>query len=516
MLDLIEGKPHYQRVRIDTFAAKEVMLLEMRDITRRYGATTALDRVNLSAAAGKVLAIVGENGAGKSTLMKILGGVERPDEGSITFNGRPYSPASCIDARQCGLAIVHQELSIAPDLSVAENIVLGNEPRLGPFIRRSQCKSLARDALTRLGYADLDLDRFAGELSPAVQQIIEIARATASNCQLLVLDEPTSSLTADDAQKLFLLVDRLRSRGIAILYVSHFLDEIQRLADHVVVLRDGKNAGDAPIAQMSNDRIVEMMVGRKLADLYPRSSRTRGEPLLQVTDLSGQKRPVRASFELHRGEVLGIAGLVGAGRTELLRGVFGLDAVKGGQVRVGYLSGIKSATERWRQGVGMLSENRKTEGLSTAQSIADNITLSSLPAFTTPAKRLHDGQSWRERMGIKARHANQPISDLSGGNQQKAAIARLLHHGVDVLLLDEPTRGIDVGSKAMIYGLIDDLARQGKAILMVSSYLPELLGVCDRIAVMAGGVLSEARPVDEWNDESLTREMIRKVTEARS
>jgi ribose transport system ATP-binding protein len=489
------------------------MLLSLSGFTKRYGATTALGGVSLKANPGEVVAIVGENGAGKSTLMKILGGVERPDEGTMTFDGRPYAPRSPIEARAAGLAIVHQELAIAPDLSVAENIVLGDEPRVGPFIDRRRVRQIARDALAPLGHGDLNLDRPAGSLPPAIQQILEIARATAARCKLLVLDEPTSSLAGEDAQKLFTLVDSLRARGIAILYVSHFLDEIQRLADHVAVLRDGQNAGGDEIKRMSNERIIETMVGRKLEDLYPRGHRTPGEVVLSVASLTGTKgRPRGATLDLRRGEVFGIAGLVGAGRTELMRTIFGLDRVADGRVRVGTIEGLVSPRERWRQGVGLLSEDRKGEGLLLGQSIADNVTLASLPAITTPSQRFADGQRWRGRVGIKCRDTAQNIGELSGGNQQKGAIARLLHSGVDIMLLDEPTRGIDIGSKAMLYQLIDDLAREGKAILMISSYLPELMGVCDRIAVMAGGVLGTPRPVGEWTEAALTAQMIAKVS----
>ena len=487
------------------------MLLSMSDITKRYGATTALGGVTLRANAGEVVAIVGENGAGKSTLMKVLGGVERPDEGVMSFDGKPYSPRSPIEARAAGLAIVHQELAIAPDLSVAENIVLGDEPRRGPFIDRGRVRQVARDALSALGHAELNLDRPAGSLPPAMQQLVEIARATAARCKLLVLDEPTSSLTGDDAQKLFALVDALRSGGIAILYVSHFLDEIQRLADHVVVLRDGQNAGGDEIKRMPSERIIETMVGRKLEELYPRSGRAPGEVVLSVANLTGPRgRPRGVTLDLRRGEVFGIAGLVGAGRTELLRTIFGLDRVADGTVRVGTIVGNASPRERWRQGVGLLSEDRKGEGLLLGQSIADNITLASLPTITTPARRVADGERWRERVGIKSRDSAQAIGELSGGNQQKGAIARLLHSGVDVMLFDEPTRGIDIGSKAMLYQLIDDLAREGKAILMVSSYLPELMGVCDRIAVMNAGRLGEPRPTREWTEAGLTAAMIAK------
>jgi len=493
----------------------DVPRLMMTDVHKRFGATVALAGVDLSIHAGQVHALVGENGAGKSTLMKVLSGAILADAGEMKLEGKFYQPTGPLDARRAGVAMIYQELALCPHLSVTENILLGMERTAGGFVLRKQMRTTAREALQLLGHSNIDPDSPVGSLSIASQQIVEIARAVAVGCRVLVLDEPTSSLTRTDVQNLFKLIDRLRSQGKAIVYISHFLEEVQQVADHITVLRDGKSVDSGPKDAFPNERIVSSMVGRDVSDMYPRSKRTAGDSVLCVDELSGVKLPINASLELHRGEVLGIAGLVGAGRTELLRTIFGLDVVRSGSIRVGAFSGTASPARRLAQGVGLLSENRKEEGLALNLSIADNLTLSKLtglgPAgLVTPGKQATFAGKWLDRLAVRYRSAQQPIGDLSGGNQQKVAIARLLHHDVDVLLLDEPTRGIDVGSKAAIYELIDQLAlgdasagRPPKAVLMVSSYLPELLGVCDRIAVMHRGTLSETRPVSEWDEQSL-------------
>jgi ribose transport system ATP-binding protein len=475
----------------------------MVDVHKRFGATLALAGVDLEVSAGEVLALVGENGAGKSTLMKVLSGAHKPDVGQMWLDGQPYRPRHPLDARRAGVAMIYQELSLARDLSVMENILLGMEPTLGPVLDWRKIRRTATDALETLGRPDIDPDAPVGRLSVAEQQLVEIGRAVAVGCRVLVLDEPTSSLTQSDIARLFDLVRRLKANGHAIVYISHFLEEVKAISDRFTVLRDGKSVGGGPTATAHTNEIISLMVGRQVEDLYPRSDRAPGEAVLDVCDVAGKSKPTRASLTLRCGEVLGIAGLVGAGRTELLRTVFGLDAVRSGKVRVAAYTGPASPSRRWAQGVGMVSEDRKGEGLALNLSIADNLTLPRLPAITSPAAQSESSRRWIDRLGIRCRTPGQPVGDLSGGNQQKVALARLLHHDVDVLLLDEPTRGIDVGSKAEIYRTIDDLARAGKAVLMVSSYLPELMGVCDRIAVMCRGVLGPARPVAEVTEHQI-------------
>jgi ribose transport system ATP-binding protein len=485
---------------------------EMRGVRKSFGATVALDRVDLAVRAGEVCALVGQNGAGKSTLMAILAGALRPDAGSMTVEGRSYAPRDPLDARLAGVAMIYQELSLAPHLSIMENIALGVEPSRFGVVLRDELRSKAVRALQELGHPELDPSAIVGRLSPAAQQLVEIARALATGCQVLVLDEPTSSLAHDDVLRLFSLIARLKARGHAIVYISHFLEEVQAVSDRVVVLRDGRNAGELATAGMTASTVVELMVGRTLEDMYPHSDRSAGEPILELDDLM----PGAATLALHRGEIVGIAGLLGAGRTRLLRSIFGLEPIRSGRVRVGVYTGPAAPDSRWRQGMGMLSEDRTGEGLAVGLSVADNLTMSHLdglgPGFTVlPARQNAAARTWIDRLAIRCAGPRQTIAQLSGGNQQKVAVGRLLHHDVDVLVLDEPTRGIDVGSKAQIYALIDRLVsapadQRPRAVLLVSSYLPELIGVCDRIAVMCRGRLGPARPASSWTEHALLME----------
>jgi ribose transport system ATP-binding protein len=481
--------------------------LVMRNVQKSFGATRALAGVDLNVASGEILALVGENGAGKSTLMKVLSGAHQADEGEMWLDGKPYQPRSPHDARSAGVAMIYQELAQCPDLTVAENILLGCEIRTGPFVRRKAQRKIAAAALAQVGRPDISPDTTISALGIAERQLVEIARAVAVGCKVLVLDEPTSSLSSSDARQLFDLVRRLKSQGHAIVYISHFLEEVKSLTDRFVVLRDGKSVGGGATAQATEQQIVSLMVGRQVDELYFRSPRQAGEVILEVKDLTaGGGKLNSATLNLRRGEVFGIAGLVGSGRTELLRAIFGLDAARGGEVRLGGRGGRATPKRRWSQRVGLLSEDRKIEGLALNLSIADNLTLASLGPLVRPAAQDKASRQWIDRLGIRCRQPRQPVGDLSGGNQQKVALARLLHHGVDVLLLDEPTRGIDVGSKAQIYKLIDELACGGKAVLMVSSYLPELLGTCDRIAVMCKGRLGAPRDVAQTNEHQIMLE----------
>jgi ribose transport system ATP-binding protein len=491
---------------------------EMRGVRKAFGVTVALDGVDLAVRGGEVCALVGQNGAGKSTLMSILAGATIPDAGSMTLNGVRYAPRDPREARKAGVAMIYQELSLAPHLSVMDNIALGVEPaQPGPLgalgiVHRHQVRRTARAALEQLGHSDIPADAPAGELSPAAQQLVEIARALAFGCRVLVLDEPTSSLAHGDVRTLFEIINRLKRQGLAVVYISHFIEEVTQVSDRFVVLRDGRNAGGGVTSETSGDHIVGLMVGRTLEDLYPRGTRAIGEPLLQLDELAPD-RLSPASFALARGEIFGIAGLLGAGRTRLLRGLFALDAVRSGAVTLGLHRGPSSPRAWWRHGMGMLSEDRTGEGLATNLNIADNMTMTRLegPArgfFVSPARQHKSARQWIDRLGIRATSPGQEVARLSGGNQQKVALARLLHHDVDVLVLDEPTRGIDVASKAEIYTLIDELVsgRPKKAVLIVSSYFPELLALCDRIAVMSRGRLGEPRAAAEWTEHALVLE----------
>lgn len=491
---------------------KKTVRLKMRGISKHFGATVALEQVNFDVHVGEVHVLIGENGAGKSTLMKVLSGAHRPDAGKMFLDGEPYQPQGPLDARRKGVGMIYQELSLAPHLTVEENIMLGVEPTWFGFIKRRDVRAKAQTALNFFDHPEIKPDSKVRDLSAGAQQLVEIGRALAIGCRVLVFDEPTSSLSQKDIHILFEIIHGLKQQGLSIIYISHFLEEVEQIADRLTVLRDGTVVGTRKVGDVATSEIVTMMVGREVSVLYPRSSRKAGEAIMEISHLAGVKKPKDASLTLHRGEVLGICGLVGAGRSEFLRAIFGLDPIRKGNVRVGIYTGPASPVKRWTQGMGMLSENRKDEGLALNLTVADNVTLSKLSEFGAlgfifPKKQNAVTQNWIQQMDIRCRGADQKVAALSGGNQQKVALARLLQHDVDVLLLDEPTRGIDVAAKAKIYEVIDRLVSEKnnkpKAVLMVSSYLPELLGLCDRIAVMARGKLSAIKNVDLIDEHQL-------------
>jgi ribose transport system ATP-binding protein len=482
--------------------------LTMTGMCKAFGPTAALRGVDLNLRPGEVHALVGENGAGKSTLMKVLSGAIPADAGTMTLDGEPYAPRDPQDARRRGVAMVYQELTLAPHLTVGANVMLGQEPKRFGFLRGGALRRKVEDILAVLEHPEIHSESPVEYLSPAAQQLVEIARALLVDVRVLVLDEPTSALAAADAQRLFALVRRLRDRGVAIVYISHFLEEVEAVADRFTVLRDGQAVATGAVREFHRDQIVEQMVGRRLVEQFPRVPHQAGEPLLQLSNVAGVKLPRGVSLTLRRGEILGIAGILGAGRTELLRVVYGLDPVRAGKVQIRSVGPTNGCTVRSRiaQGVGFLSEDRKAEGLALAQSIEDNVTYSRLGSsgrlgWIRVGARRAAVDRWLKKLGVRCSGPSQPVCELSGGNQQKVALGRLLHQKADLLLLDEPTRGVDVGSKAEIYRLIGELAAQNAAVLFVSSYLPELLGVCDQLAVMARGRLSQVQPVAEWTPE---------------
>ena len=479
--------------------------LRMTGIRKSYGLTAALRGVDLELLPGEVHAIVGENGAGKSTLMKVLSGAEEPDAGAMELDGTAYRPAGPGAARERGVVMIYQELAICPDLTVEANVMLGRERANYGLLNGATNREQVERALRDLGHPEIAPDAPASALAPAALQVVEIARALVGSLQVLVLDEPTSALSQGDARRLFALIKKLKATGITVVYISHFLEEIEAVADRFTVLRDGQAVGGGRVGDVTRERIVEMMVGRTVTEQYPRIPHAIGEPLLELRDLHGEQLPTGVSLTLRRGEILGVAGIVGSGRTEMLRAVYGLDAVRSGSVKIGAYTGDTTA-ERIAQGVGMVSEDRKSEGLALDLSIGDNVALSRLESsggFLSRAGLRAAVGDVLARFGVKFRDTEQPVGELSGGNQQKVALARLFHQRADVLLLDEPTKGVDVGSKAEIYRKIGEAAASGKAVLVVSSYLPELFGVCDTLAVMCRGKLSAVRPITEWTPEQV-------------
>jgi len=483
-------------------------LLTVSRISKRFGATQALEDVSLNVQAGRVLALVGENGAGKSTLMKILSGAHQPDTGAMLLADQPYQPSGPLAARQAGVAMIYQELNLAPHLTVEDNVMLGQEASAFGMLQRRMQRPRVAQALDWLGHTDLSPEAIVGELSVGAQQLVEIARALVMDAKLIVFDEPTSSLTQRDTARLFDVIRRLKQAGLGIVYISHFLEEVRTICDDYAVLRDGRSVGAGKLTQVTEEQIVALMVGRTVHELFPQVPHTPGEPILELTALCGRTAPRDASLVLRRGEILGLAGLVGAGRTELVRCLFGLDAVKSGTMTVQGKAPGYGPRGRIAAGLGMVSEDRKQEGLAQTRSLADNLTYSRLGSysrfgFLNLSKRRSVVEHWLDRLQVKRHSQDQTIAELSGGNQQKVAIARVLHQDAEIFLLDEPTRGIDVGTKSEIYRLMGELAAQGKAVLFVSSYLTELLAVCDRIGVMSRGRLKEIRPTSAWSEESI-------------
>ncbi len=487
--------------------------LRIAGVAKRYGATVALDGVDLDVMAGEVHAVLGENGAGKSTLMGVVAGALRADRGEMTLGGVRYAPKVPHDARGRGVALIHQELSLCPHLTVQENVLLGGEMSRRGWIDRARSRERALALLAELPHPEIRPERRLADLSLPARQIVEVCRALAADARVLLMDEPTSSLQGADVDRLFALIKRLTARGIAIIYISHFLEEVRRIADRYSVLRDGRTVRTGPIGDATNDELIASMVGRPTERLFrAKTSAPSDEVALSVRGLVSPPRLVEATFDVRRGEIFGIAGLVGSGRTELVRALFGLDSATAGTVEV---AGVRrsarhaQASARVREGFGYLSEDRKGEGLALPLSISDNL-CATRPEYSAKRIGLLDlsaqaerSRHWISSLRVRATSPSQPVRLLSGGNQQKVALGRLLHQDASVLLLDEPTRGIDIGSKADVYEIITQRAAEGKAVLLVSSYLPELFGVCDRLAVMCRGRLSPSRPIGEWTPESV-------------
>src|SRR6266850_5290559 len=497
----------------------EMTSLSLSNVEKRFGPTVALDGVSLQLRQGEVHALIGENGAGKSTLMNVLAGSLRPDRGEMSVEGRPYVPATPLDARNSGIALIHQELSLCPHLSVAENIMMGIEPSRAGWLNRRRLHTRTLEVLENFPHPEIRPETKVSELSVAARQIVEICRSIAARARIILMDEPTSSLQREDVKRLFGLIRKLRSERLSVIYISHFLEEVREIADSFTVLRDGKSVATGEIASTTDEELITQMVGRPVENLFPRRPAEifeDSDTILEVKDLVAPPSLQSASFQLRRGEILGVAGLMGSGRTQLVRAIFGLDEAQSGTIVLkGKASSARGGAPVMRlfEGLGYLSEDRKGEGLGITLSVADNVTMTrfsscSRRGWLNLSRQRQQASTQIKSLGVKARSVVQSVKTLSGGNQQKVALARLLHQEADVLLLDEPTRGIDIGSKVQVYETIARCAAANKAVLMVSSYLPELFGMCDRLAVMSRGRLSEARPIEEWTPESVMQAAI--------
>jgi ABC-type sugar transport system ATPase subunit len=479
-------------------------IVEFRGVTKRFPGVLAVADVDLAIEPGTVHVLAGENGAGKSTLMKLLSQVERPDAGTILVAGEPVAVRGPGHAQALGIAMVHQEFALAPHLSVAENLFLGREPGRRGFVNR---RAELRDAGALLERVGLRVDprRLVGTLTVAQQQLVEIAKALAIEARIVILDEPTATLTESEIHELFGVIRSLVADGIAVLYISHRLDEIFQISDRVTVMRDGRVVETTPVAELTEETLVRQMVGRDIANLYPKPDLTPGDVVLRVQGISRERALKDCSFTVRAGEILGFAGLVGAGRTELARAVFGADPIDAGTIELdGRPVRVRSPRAAIGLGIGYLSEDRKRDGLALELGVDQNITLAQLPVrhgLIDLRGERRTALRRREQLTIRTPSIRRRVAVLSGGNQQKVVVAKWLETDARVLFFDEPARGIDVGAKAEIFGLIGELARAGRAIVLISSYLPELLNLCDRIVVMREGTVAGELDREQFSEE---------------
>ena len=489
-------------------------LLRLIDISKSYPGVRALSRVSLSLGKGEVLGLIGENGAGKSTLMKILGGVLKPDQGAIEIDGAPHASLTVSESLNSGIAFVHQELNLFDNLDAGANVLIGREPlSAGPLklVDRKATERIVAPLLRRLD-VDFGVDDLVSGLSLAQRQLLEIAKALSLNARVVIMDEPTSSLTSAETDRLMRVIGELKADGVSVIFITHRLNEVERCADRVIVLRDGSVVGELDRAQIGRDAMIRLMIGRDLKSLYIPPKSPPGANTLEVTGLRTLAHPTHAvSLSLRSGEILGMAGLIGAGRTELARAVFGVDAALGGEIRLnGAPVSIRSAKDAIALGVYLVPEDRKRSGLVLEDSVAENISLPNIFSFAryllinSRAER-KNAERQRQSLNIKTADVETAVGTLSGGNQQKVVLAKWLSMKPGVMMFDEPTRGIDVGSKSEIYTLMRALADAGVAILMISSDMEEVIGVSDRIVVMQEGAISGMLSRDQFSEENVMR-----------
>jgi ribose transport system ATP-binding protein len=481
-------------------------VVRLRGVSKEFPGVLAVDGVDLEILPGEVHALAGENGAGKSTLMKILSQVERPNAGEVEISGEPVEFRGPGHAQRLGVAMVYQEFALAPHLSVAENLFLGREPTSVGFINRRAEKEKAAELLGRVGL-DVDPGRLVSSLTVAEQQRVEIAKALAIEAKIVIMDEPTATLAEKETEELFEVIRDLSSRGISILYISHHLDEIFRIAERVTVMRDGKVVETKPTSELDEEELVNLMVGRQVGNLYPKPEVEVGEVLLRAGGITREGVLRNCSFEVRSGEILGFAGLVGAGRTELARAVFGADPIDSGRVELdGRELQIGSPQAAIDAGIGYLTEDRKGAGLALQLGVDQNITLANVPTkagFLDLGAEQRTAEDRSEQLDIQTPTTKRKVQLLSGGNQQKVVVAKWLEARARVLFFDEPSRGIDVGAKAEMFGLIGELAKEGRGIVLISSYLPELLNMCDRVVVLRGGEVVGGLDREEFSEERI-------------
>jgi len=484
-------------------------LLEMSGITKQFPGVYALKQANFELKSGEVHALLGENGAGKSTLMKVLGGIYSLDEGSIFIDGRKVTITSVKDAKQHGISIIHQEIVLVPYLSIAENIYLGREPvSKSGFIHKKSMYENAQKLLDDFGL-ELSAAALVHHLTVAQQQMIEIIKAVSFHSRIIVMDEPTSSLTEKEVQFLFQTIRNLKEKGVGIVYISHRMNELFEITDRITVMRDGSYIGTVVTKDTSNDKLISMMVGRELSHYYSKDSSYTNETILEVKQLTKKGVIKEASFDVKKGEILGFSGLVGAGRSELMKCLFGLDSFESGEIIMnGVKLTIKNPNDAIKSRIAYVTENRKEEGLFLIQSVKYNITIKVLHEFMRFLKvntkyENKETTNYIKGLSIKTPGLDQEVSNLSGGNQQKVLISRWLATKPQVLILDEPTRGVDVGAKAEIYSIMNQLAKDGVSIIMISSDLPEVINMSDRIAVMCKGEIKAILNKEQFNQETI-------------